>query len=69
MLKDEEKIIITRKYDMELYDLISRLEVVKFGTLHFHFDKKDLKDVVMQKGKPLFVVVEETIKLENCGGT
>lgn len=63
MIKDNEKIVITRKLDPELYDLIDRIEVIKYGKIHFHFDSKDLKELQMQEEKPVFVIVEETIKL------
>ena len=63
MEKDNEKIIISRKYDRELYNLVNRIEVMNFGKIYF--DKKEVKEITINNGKPKIITVEETFCLSN----
>lgn len=63
MEKDNEKIIISKKYDRELYNLVNRIEVMGFGKIYF--DKKEVKEISIRNGKPNIITIEETFSLSN----
>lgn len=62
MIKDNEKIIVVKKFDKELYNLLSRIETTEFG--NFYFDGKPVKEINVKGNKPKMITVEETICLD-----
>lgn len=63
MIRDNEKIIITKKEDRELYNLVKRIEVIDFGKIYF--DKKEVKEITIRNRKPHIITTEETFSLSN----
>jgi len=62
MEKQSDKIIIDKKADKEMYNLVDKLESTGFGK--FKFAGKDVKEIEVKKNKPRFITIEESISLD-----
>lgn len=62
MEKQADKIIIDRRADKEIFNLVDKIDSVGFGK--FKFDGRDVKEISVKDKKPNFITVEETIKLD-----
>ncbi len=62
MEKQLDKIIIDRKADKEMYNLVDKLESTGFGK--FKFDGRPVKEISIKDKKPNFITVEESIRLD-----
>jgi anthranilate/para-aminobenzoate synthase component II len=62
MERQTDKIIIDRKTDREIYNLVDKLESTGFGTMKFR--GKEVKEIQIREKKPSMIVVEESIRLD-----
>jgi hypothetical protein len=61
MQKDEDKIIIYRNGDREVFNLVQKIEVTRYGKITF--DTNDLKELKIKRGKPYQVITIEKTTL------
>lgn len=61
MRKEQDKIIIYKKEDRELYNLISKIEITGYGSIKF--EQKEVKEIKIRAGKPYQVITIEKSNL------
>lgn len=57
MLRNEDKIVIFKNEDRELYRLVEKIEVTKFGVLRFN--NEIVKEIKVKSKKPYQVITIE----------
>jgi len=61
MIKANDRIIIDKMEDSEIYNLLEKIEVTKFGVIRF--EEREIKEIKMKDGRPHQIITIEKSNL------